>query len=315
MSSLLRLSYKISAAKHRESRLVLVALQPIFDGYWKRSQSWRIGETSCLFATTDSSHSDNYAPTGLLGPFRGRFQAWRAPGPLAARNRPWDRRGAGERVHRPGPSRSALFEVVSIRCAGRRAFADQRPTINCRLDTTGLSRIRGRRPRADRVPTPRAATRRALLSVCRAADSVRVCGEIPGSGAPRRAPRSPTGFASDRRMLGIAAHQPRTPSAGDRPRPCDGAARQSSRDGGADRSRAFEEWLEVLTHGVVEECLFWLVAFVRNRSVVAETGVASNARSNRGAGGAASASTTRPALFHLPPSRSGDRDFSFTGHL
>lgn len=33
-------------------------------------------------------------------------------------------------------------------------------------------------------------------------------------------------------------------------------------DGGADRSRVLEEWLEVLTHDVVKEGLFWLVACV-----------------------------------------------------
>jgi hypothetical protein len=219
----------------------------------------RIGKTSRVFRTTDTRHSDNYAPTGLLGPFRGRFQAWRTAGRLAARNRPRDRRDAGERVRLPDPSRPAFLDAVSTRRVERPALADP-------------------------LPTPRAATRRALLSVCRAVEPVRVCEEIPGSGAPRRAPRSPTGFASDRRMLGIAAHQPRTPSAGDRPRPCGGAARQSSRDGGADRSRAFEEWLEVLTHGVVEECLFWLVAFVRNRNVVAGTGLVLKPLRNRRAG-------------------------------
>ena len=39
----------------------------------------------------------------VLGPFLGRFQAWRAPGQVAAHNRPRDRREAGERVRWPDP--------------------------------------------------------------------------------------------------------------------------------------------------------------------------------------------------------------------
>jgi hypothetical protein len=37
----------------------------------KGFKRWRIGKTSRVFRTTDTRHSDNYAPTGLLGPFRG----------------------------------------------------------------------------------------------------------------------------------------------------------------------------------------------------------------------------------------------------
>jgi hypothetical protein len=55
-------------------------------------------------------------------------------------------------------------------------------------------------------------------------------------------------------------------------------------DGSADRSRVFEEWLQVLTHNVVKECLFWLVAFVRNRNVVAGTGLVLKPLRNRRAG-------------------------------
>jgi hypothetical protein len=33
-----------------------------------------IGKTSGLFRTTDIRRSDKQAPTGLLGPFRGRFR-------------------------------------------------------------------------------------------------------------------------------------------------------------------------------------------------------------------------------------------------
>ena len=111
-------------------------------------------------------------------PFLGRFQAWRAPGRLGTRNRPRERRDAGERVRWQAPSRPTFLDAVASRRVARPGLADQRPTINCRPSTTGRSQSRGLRPRADRVPPLRAATRPALLSACRAAEPAKA---YPGS--------------------------------------------------------------------------------------------------------------------------------------
>ena len=64
---------------------------------------------------------------------------------------------ASKPVRLPDPSRTVFWDAASTRRVERPVLADQRSTINCRPDATGRSQSRGRRPRADRVPTSRAA--------------------------------------------------------------------------------------------------------------------------------------------------------------
>jgi hypothetical protein len=70
-------------------------------------------------------------------------------------------------------------------------------------------------------------------------------------------------------------------------------------DRSADRSRVFEEWLEVLAYDMMKKRLLRLVAFVGNRIVVAGTGLASKTLRNRRAG-------SRGERKHLTPCRAQD---------